>query len=151
MKSVRGARFRFDWCVNAAYRRVALDPWYPGDDVVDIIGIDAYDAGIDPSVQDRWSVVWGRPLGIRDVRDFARAHRKPLSIPEWGVAPQTVSQGGGDDGPYVDGIGTTVRDNDVAYQSYFYKYEWADQLRTGPRSLDAYRRHFGASGDAVGG
>jgi hypothetical protein len=149
MKSVPGADFRFDWCVNAAYRPIALDSWYPGDDVVDIVGDDAYDSGIPLRIVDRWWTVWTRPLGLQAMRDFAVAHGKPLSIPEWGVAPVTHAMAGGDDERYVDGIGRTVRYNAVAYQAYFYKYEWADQLRNGPLSLAAYKRHFGAQGDAV--
>jgi hypothetical protein len=57
---------------------------------------------------------------------------------------------GGDDPAYVDGIAGVVRNNPVAYQSYFYKYEFATQLADGPGSLASYRSHFGARGDSVG-
>jgi hypothetical protein len=148
MRSVPGAEFRFDWCVNAAWRPIALDKFYPGDDVVDIVGIDAYDSGVRAGL-DRWSTVWGRTGGVRDVLAFATAHGKPLSVPEWGVGPADQDLAGGDDPAYVDGIAGVVRDNRVAYQSYFYNHQWAMQLAGGPASLDAYRRHFGAGGDAV--
>jgi hypothetical protein len=149
MRSVPGADFRFDWCINGRYRPIALDKWYPGDDVVDIIGIDAYDGGV-PSGQRRWATIYDRPLGIHDVERFAAAHRKPLSIPEWGVAPIGFQLSGGDDAAYVDGIASVVRNNNVAYQSYFSNHQWATQLATGPTSLAAYVRHFGNNGDSTG-
>ena len=31
MRSVPGAHFQFDWCVNAAYRDIPLDEYYPGE------------------------------------------------------------------------------------------------------------------------
>jgi hypothetical protein len=148
MRSVPGADFKFDWTVNAAYRPVPLSEFYPGDDVVDIVGIDAYDSGVMAGV-DRWSTIYNRPDGIGDVLSFARAHGKPLSIPEWGVGSNPALQTGGDDPTYVNGIAEVVRDNNVAYQSYFYKYDWATTLANGPLSLDAYRTHFGGVGDSA--
>jgi Glycosyl hydrolase family 26 len=148
MRSVPGANFQFDWTVNARYRAIPLANWYPGDDVVDIIGIDAYDSGIGSGLQ-RWPIIYGNRIGIGDVLGFATAHHKPLSIPEWGVAPTTTQLSGGDDPGYVDGIASVVRNNDVAYQAYFYNHDWATQLATGVGSLASYRRHFGAGGDSV--
>jgi hypothetical protein len=149
MRSVPGAHFRFDWCVNNGYRAIPLQKYYPGDDVVDIVGIDAYDSGVKPG-QDRWATIHGRPSGLGELTSFARAHGKPLSIPEWGVGPSGVGGTGGDDPAYVDGIAQMVRENAVAYQSYFYKYGWATQLAEGAGSLASYRRHFGTNGDSVG-
>ena len=45
MKSVPGANFTFDWCVNAGYRAINLNAYYPGDDVVDVVGVVAHDVG----------------------------------------------------------------------------------------------------------
>ena len=143
MKSVDGAEFTFDWCVLAAYRPIPLDQWYPGDDVVDVIGVDAYDSGVKEQGPGRWKTVYGRPLGVRDVVRFARAHDKPLSIPEWGVAPPATQLSGGDNGRYVAGIGQVVRDNPTSYQAYFFAREWRRQLLSGPASVAAYKRSFG--------
>ncbi len=150
MRSVPGAHFLFDWCINAYWRPIPLSKWYPGNDVVDIIGIDAYDSGV-PLGQDRWTRVYGQRDGIRDVLQFARAHGKPLSIPEWGLAPADApSLGGGDDPTYIDGIASVVRNNPVAYQAYFYNHDSAQLLADSPLSLAAYRRHFGGAGDSIG-
>lgn len=149
MKSVPGAHFQFDWTVNAAVRPIPLAQFYPGDDVVDIVGVDAYDVGVQGSPS-RWPVHYGRRGGIGDVVRFARAHHKQLSIPEWGIQQAGgKSMAAGDDPAYVDGIASVVRHNDVAYQSYFYSGPFAPQLNSSPRSLAAYRRHFGGSGDSA--
>jgi hypothetical protein len=79
---------------------------------------------------------------------FARAHHKPLSIPEWGVAPASAT-GIGDDPAYVDGIAMVVRNERVAYQSYWYSRGYATLFARSRRSLSAYRAHFGRDGDAV--
>jgi Glycosyl hydrolase family 26 len=148
MRSVPGAHFKFDWCINAVTRPIPLSDYYPGDDVVDIVGIDAYDAGV-PAGQPRWSTIYDRPFGIKDLLDFAKAHGKPLSIPEWGIAAKSAFQSGGDDPAYINGIARVVRDNPVAYQAYFYAHEWSVQLNRSPRSIKAFRRHFGDGGDSV--
>ena len=148
MRAVPGAGFSFDWCINAHVRPIPLASFYPGDDVVDIVGIDAYDTGV-PAGLPRWQTIFGRTDGLKDVVDFAQLHHKPLSIPEWGVAPTDTMSGGGDDAEYIDGIASVVRDHPTAYQAYFYKYGFATQLANGPASLAAYRRHFGDGGDSV--
>lgn len=151
MKSVPGAHFTFDWTVNAGYRPIPLSKFYPGDDVVDIIGADTYDVGVPPGQKNRWASVYNRPGGLHSVVNFARQHHKPLSIPEWGVTPPNASPaGGGDDPAFVNGIAGVVRNNPVAYQAYFFDAQYMGQLRGGARSLDAYKRHFGAAGDSAG-
>jgi hypothetical protein len=141
MRSVKGARFRFDWCINAHYRAIPLRYWYPGDDVVDVIGVDAYDSGVRAGVP-RWKTIYDQRLGVRDVVRFARRHRKPMSFPEWGVAPAGTPGllAGGDNAAYVEGIARVVRRERVSYQAYFFTREWRRQLITGPRSLRALRR-----------
>jgi hypothetical protein len=150
MKSVPGAHFRFDWTVNAGYRPIPLSKFYPGDDVVDIIGADTYDVGVPPGQTNRWDSVYNRPGGLRSVVAFASQHHKPLSIPEWGITPPGASpSGGGDDPAFVNGIAGVVRNNPVAYQAYFYSAQYMGQLNAGRQSLAAYRRHFGANGDSA--
>lgn len=151
MKSVPGAHFKFDWCIAALWRALPLSQIYPGDDVVDMIGVDAYDTGnLGSTAAARWNKLYTAPDGIKAVLDFAKAHDKPISIPEWGVSPTSANQGFGDDPTFVNGIASVVRNNSVAYQSYFYNYGYATQLADGPLSLSAYESHFGPDGDSVG-
>ena len=152
MRSVPGAAFKFDWCVNAGVRPIPLKYFYPGSDVVDIVGIDAYDAGIKDvgPGRKRWKVIYNRPLGIREVLRFARAHHKPLSFPEWGLAaPAKATLTAGDDPAYVNGIARVVRHRRVAYQAYFYAHEYAPGLAKSSKSLRAYRMRFGQAGDSA--
>lgn len=151
MKSVPGAHFEFDWCIAALWRAIPLKDIYPGNDVVNIIGVDAYDTGnIGSSAAERWNYTYNGPDGIKTVLDFAKAHGKPMSIPEWGVSPRRQAKGFGDDPTFVNGIASVVRDDHVAYQSYFYNYGYATQLSDGRRSWSAYRDHFGVRGDSLG-
>lgn len=143
MKRVPGARFKFDWCIAALWRPLPLAKIYPGNNVVDIIGIDAYDTGnLGNTAKARWARVYNGPDGIRSVLTFAHAHGKPISIPEWGVTARNESDGFGDDPLFVNGIASVVHHNDVAYQSYFYNYGYAAQLSPKSRSLAAYRSDF---------
>jgi hypothetical protein len=142
MRSVPGAHFQFDWCVNAYWRPIPLNTWYPGNDVVNIIGIDAYDGGV-PVGQSRWTRLYNQADGIREVLRFAAAHGKPVSIPEWGLLrPGPATLGGGADPAYIDDIAGVVRNNPVAYQSYFYNHESANLLTSSPAALTAYIQDF---------
>jgi hypothetical protein len=150
MRSVHGAHFKFVWCVGDLMRDIPFAEYYPGNDVVDIIGDDVYDAGISAG-RPRWGTAYNSPGGLSDLIAFARAHHKPLSIPEWGVGvPDGHNLAGGDDPAFVNGLAHVVAHNDVAFQTYFFAHEWATELASGPEVLAAYRRHFGARGDSVG-
>jgi Glycosyl hydrolase family 26 len=151
MRSVPGAHFLFDWCPNNGVRSIPLADYYPGNDVVNIIGDDAYDAGVPAGQSNRWNTVYNRLDGLSTIVAFAKAHHKPLSLPEWGVGvADSANLAGGDDPSYVKGMADVVADNDVAFQTYFYAHEWATQLQTGPRSLAAYTAAFGDNGYATG-
>jgi hypothetical protein len=141
MRSVPGAHFRFDWCVNAGYRAIPLQSFYPGNDVVDLIGVDAYDSTtvMGPG---RVSALLSEPDGLSAVAAFARQHHKPMSIPEWGISPAGNAEGIGDDPQYVRAIAQVTRTDNVAYQSYFFSNLSEQELVSAPRSLADYRSAF---------
>jgi hypothetical protein len=153
MRSVKGAHFLFDWNVNAGYRDIPLNSFYPGNDVVDMIGIDIYDTGMPghPASQAaRWRSLDTEGDGLAQIAAFARSHGKPLSFPEWGVV-SSAAGGAGDDAAYVQGIINAIKDNNVVYQSYF------DQptggvllLQDSPKSLSLWERYFGPKGTLSG-
>jgi hypothetical protein len=147
MMSVPGADFSFDWSVNAAVRNIPLANYYPGDAVVNEIGIDLYDEGLPSTVTDRWTTLYNEPGSLGTVLAFAQAHGKPISIPEWGVGPTTVQEGGGDDPGYVQGLASVVENDNVAYQSYFFNGTWAQGLASYPNSLAAYQAAFATHSD----
>jgi hypothetical protein len=149
MRSVAGAHFLFDWTVNAGYRDVPLSSFYPGNDVVNIIGVDAYDVDASDTSEPGWPGVYTEPDGLEAVAAFAAANGKPLSIPEWGLLPSQQAGGSGDDPTYVDGIAAIVADNNVAYESYFDGQTEGPQFFNSPESIAAYVLHFGPDGNAV--
>jgi hypothetical protein len=159
-RSVPGAHFTFDWTVNAGYRRIAFDSYYPGDSVVDVVGIDQYDGiAIAPNPPPttpagRWNALLAQHYGLGDLIAYATAHGKPLSIPEWGlmIAGSANGTGGGDDGYYVDELAAVVQSHRVRYQGFWEKADPTSvtNLEHNPSALAAYRRHFGANGDALG-
>jgi hypothetical protein len=155
MKSVPGADFQFDWTVNQYYEPLPFQDWYPGDNVVDIIGIDAYDNGIYQSgltLQQHWADLYNEQDGLAAVAAFALAHNKPLSIPEWSLAPVGSTGGAGDDPVYVQGLAAFIADNDVEYNSYFYGPAASNllYLPDAPLSLAAYDDDFWGQGGAGG-
>jgi Glycosyl hydrolase family 26 len=141
MRSVKGAQFKFDWCVNAGYRAIPLASFYPGDDVVDYIGVDAYDVSPVAGAS-RLQQVLSESDGLIAVAAFARAHHKQMSIPEWGIAPAGTAGAVGDDPAYVDAIARATRTDNVAYQAYFYSGQFAAKLNDTPRAVSAYRQAF---------
>ncbi|MBT2487423.1 glycosyl hydrolase family 26 [Streptomyces sp. ISL-96] len=81
MRSVPGQKFRFDFAPNRGIDSIPWTECYPGDDVVDIIGMDSYDQPpgdtFDQQVSD--------PYGLQAQVDFAAEHKKAISYPEWGL------------------------------------------------------------------
>ena len=140
--AVPGSHFLFDWTVNAGYEDIPFSDYYPGDAAVDIIGIDAYDALVNgqgaPPGPERWRLLSREPGGIDYLAAFAKAHGKPLSVPEWGeVAPPA---GAGDDPYYVQQMAALFKRDKVAYESYFDEADSGTlQLGEVPESLRAYR------------
>ncbi|MHC0430740.1 glycoside hydrolase family 26 protein [Streptomyces sp. O3] len=81
MRSVDGQEFRFDFAPNRGRDAVPWTRCYPGDDVVDIIGMDSYDQPTGKSFDEQVS----EPYGLQAHVDFARQRGKPISYPEWGL------------------------------------------------------------------
>lgn len=151
MRSVPGAAFAFDWnaASSAAGTNLTLDAFYPGDDVVDIIGLDAYDLkwGDSTSTPDqRWNFTLNQFNGLVTHRNFAAAHGKPMSFPEWGLyAKGDINGGGGDNPYYVDRMADWFASNNVAYQSYF-NWNWGGgDLNSFPNAKARYQARFGVA------
>ncbi|MFI1647721.1 glycosyl hydrolase [Streptomyces avidinii] len=81
MRAVPGQEFKFDFAPNRGTDAIGWTKCYPGDDVVDVIGMDSYDQGPGQTFDDQIT----QPYGLRHHVDFAKAHGKPVSYPEWGL------------------------------------------------------------------
>ncbi|MBR1147013.1 glycoside hydrolase family 26 protein [Bradyrhizobium sp. AUGA SZCCT0431] len=108
--------FKYDWCPGWGTQDTPADQAYPGDDVVDYIGLDVYDFKLEGSPEERWNTFYLKaPFGLEWHRDFAAKHGKPMSYPEWGV-------GNFGDNPYFI---QQMHDwfvkhrNNIAYAAYF--------------------------------
>ncbi len=164
MRAQPGQQFQFDFNPNNGDSAYDAVNYYPGDDVVDYIGIDAYDnAWADGSYpyptncdqtcrtkaqKTAWDKsIYGGARGLKFWSTFAREKHKPMSIPEWGVWNRTDAHGGGDDPDYIKRMHTFITDptNRVAYQSYF-EYDGADGthrlMTTFPQSGQTYKDLF---------
>lgn len=135
MRSVPGQRFRFDFAPTRGAQAIPWPQCYPGDDVVDIVGMDNYDQRPGRTFDE----FIAQPYGLQAQADFAAAHGKPLSYPEWGLYDF------GDDPGYVRDMYSWLVTHDVAYQSitdYCPHGVWSCQAN--PASGRVYRQLFGA-------
>lgn len=151
MRSIPGSRFTFDWnaASSAAGTNLRFADFYPGNDVVDVIGLDAYDlkwTDSTSSPETRWSFTLDQFNGLREHKAFADAHGKPLSFPEWGLYAKGQLNGGGGDNPYyVDRMADWFQSSNTAYQSYFNADWGGGTLASFPQARDRYRARFGGA------
>lgn len=135
--------FRFDWCPGWGPQDLAADLAYPGDDVVDYIGLDVYDFKLEGTPQERWDAFYLKaPFGLQWHRDFAAQHGKRMSYPEWGVGHA------GDNPFFVQQMHDWFLENEknIAYAAYFnVDGLWPTQIDTNrfPESQKLFRKLFG--------
>jgi hypothetical protein len=153
-RGVPGSKFKFDWNPNLGQGVMPPDQFYPGDDVVDFIGLDVYNQAWGPggitveSPQRRWEMYLKQPFGLDWLRTFAAQHKKTISIPEWGTGTRPDGHGGGDDPYFIEQMAAWMKANNVGYQIYFdYNERQAGQYKLSdgqyPKSAAAYRKAFG--------
>jgi hypothetical protein len=150
MRQAPGAAFKFDWCPATGWTQFLAQNAYPGDEYVDIIGLDIYNQSWDPAAttpQLRWNEKLNSRHGLKWHRDFATAHGKPMSFPEWGAMTRTDGRGGGDDPYFIEQMAAWIASNNVAYHDYwdFGTGGENSRLRDGshPQSAAAFLRIFG--------
>jgi hypothetical protein len=128
-------QWKFVWNPTTAWwDKSYLDAIWPGNDYVDLVGIDFYDQSWAqntypyPSVCDaacrltRQQNAWNHQSWyLYTIRDFAIAHGKAMAIPEWGVAIRPDGHGGGDNPYFVQKMHEFIMNpgNYVAFHSYF--------------------------------
>jgi hypothetical protein len=167
MRAQPGQEFQFDWNPNNGKGEYDAVDYYPGDDVVDYIGVDAYDTSWannsypypeDCNTECRterqtnaWNnAIYGGHRGLKFWSSFARSKAKPMSLPEWGMWERQDQHGGGDNPEYLRRMKAFIADpkNRVAYQAYF-EYNGEDGphrlMTTYPESGEVFRGLFGAA------
>jgi hypothetical protein len=149
MRDVPGAAFKFDWSAAGGFSTFRAEQVYPGDEYVDIIGLDYYNNFGRPDVtpQERWELRRKAPHGLDWHRQFATARGKPMSFPEWGTGKGRETHGGDDDPYFIEQMAQWMASNDVAYHNYWDYSEtlFDSKLSAGrrPAAAAAFIRHFG--------
>jgi glycosyl hydrolase family 26 len=134
-------RFRFEWNLNVGGTEMDPAKAYPGDQYVDVIGMDFY---YDTAWDSRdaviaWNHMVSRPFGLKWLEDFAAAHKRPTAYPEWGVNSDTA-------GPYIQNAAAWFASHNVLYQNYWNSdAEFTGSLSDGryPGAAAAYIASFG--------
>lgn len=153
-----------DWTINAHQTPPEICNGnslncYPGDDVVDIIGIDNYDMGPSVSTEEEFLRVAAMPDGISWVHAFAKKRRKKFSIGEWGIAPISNYNASGENAEFIRWMHNWLSRHagDVAYEMYFTscdgdvgsnlrRAEGPDCRRYNPNAARVYKSLFGGPG-----
>ena len=159
MRSVKGARFKFDWSPNAgssyvsAKRQLSAESAYPGDRYVDYIGLDVFDqswADDTDSPSKRWRQLVRQKDGLNWQSRFAAKHRKPMTFPEWGLVYRRDKRGGGDNPYFIRKMYEWMQTHPVAYHLYFESSDPTGDYRVFggrfPQAAKTFVRLFGVPG-----
>jgi len=150
MRKVPGQKFRFEWTPNVGRQNFAPDKGYPGDDVVDIIGMDIYNeywtvALANSKVRFAWFL--NQPYGLKWHRDFAAQHRKPMAYSEWGSGTRKDGNAPGDDPYFITQMANWMRQTNTLYHSYWEVKNqiYDDTVSQGrhPKAAAAFKSAFG--------
>ncbi|MHC3429482.1 glycoside hydrolase family 26 protein [Streptomyces sp. DT18] len=137
MNGVEGAGFRFDFTPTRGRDATPWTECYPGDDVVDIVGMDSYDQPYGTDFDRQIS----EPYGLQAQVDFAAKHGKAISYPEWGLFKN------GDNAEYMRRMIRWMDAHPPLYQTisdYCPHGVW--QCRMNQRATAVYRQAFKAGG-----
>ena len=132
-------RFVFEWNVNIADGGPDPTSAYPGDDYVDIIGMDFYwDTKWYPADPAKaWNQMLKSKYGLQWHQNFAAAHNKRTAYSEWGVMSDNAS--------FIQNANAWFASHDVVYQTYWNSNSaFKGKLSDGqyPQAAEAYRSAF---------
>ncbi|MFD3521982.1 glycoside hydrolase family 26 protein [Streptomyces sp. NPDC058653] len=130
MRAVPGQKFRFDFAPNRGRDAIPWTECYPGDDVVDIVGMDSYDQAPGRTFEEQVNA----PFGLLHHVNFAAEHGKVISYPEWGLFRN------GDNPEYMRGMLKWIADHRPLYHTLTdYCPHGVYQCRQNPRSTKVFR------------
>lgn len=139
-------KFVFEWCPNFGPVDMPADSAYPGDDYVDVIGLDFYYniAWDNPDPAKAFDYFVRAPFGLQWQQDFAASHGKPTAIGEWGL--------NSDSPEFVKLVANWAEEHDMLYASYWesdsnFRGKLSDDQY--PEAAQAFIEAFGS--DAVPG
>lgn len=135
-------RFRFEWNTNVRETRMNPIEAYPGDEYVDVVGMDFYyNTQWNPAnAAAAWDEMVSAPYGLQWLEQFAAAHGKPTAYPEWGVNSDGA-------GPYIERAAKWFASHNVLYQRVWNSdAAFRGKLSDGqyPNAAGAYIASFGS-------
>lgn len=139
MRAVPGTKdLKFCWNPTLGDQDFPAEQAWPGDEFVDYVGVDVYDETWSADtypwpanataevILARQKKVWKEwivesPRGLAFWTKFAKDHRKPLAIPEWGLNHRDDGHAGLDNVHFIEQMHAFVNDaaNGVAFHCYF--------------------------------
>jgi hypothetical protein len=137
-RSVSSA-FRFEWNINYGG---SMDPAeaYPGDDYVDVVGMDFYwmpeYQGNDPEAA--FIKIRDDRYGLQYITELAATHHKPVAFSEWGVRGDNAA-------PFINLVSEWIKSHNTVYHNYWNSdAAYPGRLSGGrwPQSGAAFRRDF---------
>jgi hypothetical protein len=150
-RSVPGQKFAFVWNPSLGAGANPPQDLWPGDDVVDLVGIDFYNQSwraqdTDPAI--RWQGYLAANYGLDWTARFANAHGKRIVVPEWGTGTRPDGHGWGDDPLFIHNMAAWMRAHNVLYHGYwdFTAPDYDATMSAGkfPQTFAAYKAEFGA-------
>lgn len=136
MRELLGPDVLIDWCPLFGTDATS---WYPGDEFVDVIGMDIYNQAAFPQ---SWDSMYESAGGLRWLDGFSSSHGKFISIPEWGCDRNNAA---GVD--FVSKMGRWLkrpRANRVLYHSFWNSDDsFVGRLAHNPLLQAEYIRQFG--------
>jgi len=152
LRATPGQHFAIAWNPSLGAGSASPDTFWPGDDVVDLVGIDFYNQSwraqdTDPAV--RWQGYLTTNYGLNWLASFSAAHGKPIIVPEWGTGTRPDGHGWGDDPLFIHNMAAWMRAHNVVAQNYwdFTASDYDATMSAGkfPQTLAAYQAEFGGN------
>ena len=135
-------KFVFEWNVNVGDFGMNPADAYPGDDYVDIIGMDFYyNQWVSSDPVKAWDYMVHQTYGLQWLEDFAAAHGKPTGYSEWGVQYDNAAA-------YIASAADWFASHDVAYAIYWdSNAAFQGKLSSGqyPTTAAAFLAEFGST------
>jgi hypothetical protein len=164
MRSVPGANFEFEWNPTRGDMGVGnLADYYPGNNYVDMIGLDVYDIewATYPGAQTEFSDMETQTYGLDWLASFAAANDKPITFPEWGLGWGPSNNGGpvtapnqqvsgGDDPTFINDMANWIATHNVLEATFWDYGTGSIASGSNPNSLAALVADFGPSAADVG-
>jgi hypothetical protein len=161
-----GNDWKFELVTGQGWRdRNYLEKIWPGDDFVDHVGQDFYDAdwfayadgypypaSATEAQRERCQQEWWNRYSwwLYTMRDFARAHGKKMCLPEWSCATLTNAASGGDSLHFIRKMHEFINDPENAVEwhgIYSITTAWQiDPPTVMPLAGEEFRRLFAANG-----